>query len=58
MSIYPIKERTKTNRRALEYKSHDGLLLIFPSWLQHSVQPNRSNDFRVSLAFNMGYRSK
>lgn len=58
MSVYPIKERTKTNSQALEYRSHDGLLVIFPSWLQHSVQPNRSDDFRVSLAFNMGYRAK
>jgi uncharacterized protein (TIGR02466 family) len=58
MSVYPIKERTKTNSQALEYKCNDGLLIIFPSWLQHSVQPSRSEDFRVSLAFNMGYRSK
>ncbi|MBX3445334.1 MAG: hypothetical protein KF765_01160 [Parvibaculaceae bacterium] len=31
---------------------------LFPGWLQHSVQPNRSNDFRVSISFNMGFRRK
>ena len=34
------------------------LLLIFPGWLQHSVQPNRSEEFRVSISFNMGFRRK
>lgn len=57
MSVYPIKKRTKVNSQALEYRCSDGLLVIFPSWLQHSVQPNRSNDFRVSIAFNMGYQA-
>lgn len=56
MSVYPIKKRTKVNSQALEYRCSDGLLVIFPSWLQHSVQPNRSDDFRVSIAFNMGYQ--
>lgn len=56
MNVYPIKKRTKTNSQALEYRCADGLLVIFPSWLQHSVQPNRSNDYRVSIAFNMGYQ--
>ncbi|MBI1261445.1 MAG: hypothetical protein GC184_06945 [Rhizobiales bacterium] len=58
MSLYPIKKRTKTNSQALEYRCANGLLIIFPSWLQHGVQPNRSNDYRVSIAFNMGYRPK
>lgn len=27
--------------------------IIFPSWLEHYVEPNMSNDKRISLAFNM-----
>jgi uncharacterized protein (TIGR02466 family) len=30
----------------------EGKLIIFPSWLVHYVQPNRSNQDRISLAFN------
>ena len=30
----------------------DNLLIIFPSWLEHYVQPNNSNVQRISIAFN------
>ena len=30
----------------------EGRILIFPSWLWHSVQPNKSNDIRISVSFN------
>ncbi|MBC7102638.1 MAG: 2OG-Fe(II) oxygenase family protein [Parvibaculum sp.] len=58
MCTFPVKERTRINSQAMEYKGKEGLLLIFPGWLQHSVQPNRSEDFRVSISFNMGFRRK
>lgn len=29
-----------------------GLLLLFPSWLEHYVEPNNSEDDRISIAFN------
>lgn len=31
-----------------------GRLLIFPSWLLHEVQPQRCDEERISLAFNLG----
>ena len=31
-----------------------GLLLLFAPELQHSVEPNRSNQLRLSIAFNFG----
>ena len=34
-------------------KVSDGTLLVFPSWLQHSVDPNRSNGERLSISFNI-----
>jgi len=58
MCTFPVKQRTRINSQAMEYKGREGLLLIFPGWLQHSVQPNRSEDFRVSISFNMGFRKK
>jgi uncharacterized protein (TIGR02466 family) len=30
-----------------------GAVLVFPGWLQHSVEENRSEDDRISIAFNL-----
>ena len=30
-----------------------GQLLMFPSWLPHSVEPYRGSDVRISIAFNL-----
>ena len=29
-----------------------GRIIIFPAWLWHSVEPNQSNDLRISVSFN------
>lgn len=29
-----------------------GLLILFPSWLEHYVEPNNNEDDRISIAFN------
>ena len=57
MNVYPVKKRKPINLQAVEYRAEEGLLLIFPSWLQHSVQPNKSEGDRVSISFNIGFRS-
>lgn len=36
------------------YAAKTGALYVFPSWLKHSVQGNRSNSDRISVAFNYG----
>jgi len=35
-----------------------GLLLLFPSWLEHNVPTNKTDEERVSLAFNISMRTK
>jgi len=30
----------------------EGRMIMFPSWLWHSVEPNESNDIRISVSFN------
>ena len=32
---------------------YEGSILIFPSWLFHSVYPNRSDDDRICVSFNI-----
>lgn len=36
------------------YDSTPGKLLVFPSWLEHRVYPNMSDEPRISIAFNFG----
>jgi uncharacterized protein (TIGR02466 family) len=31
-------------------------LILFPSWLMHSVEPNLSQEDRISISFNLGVR--
>ena len=36
----------------IKYTPEQGRVLIFPSWINHSVQPNKSLEDRISIAFN------
>jgi uncharacterized protein (TIGR02466 family) len=37
------------------YKAKQGTLLIFPSWVEHSVTPNFTQEDRISISFNTNY---
>jgi uncharacterized protein (TIGR02466 family) len=49
----PVRELTAENADQVVVKVEDGTLLLFPAWLQHSVDPNRSGRVRISLGFNV-----
>ncbi len=49
----PVTELTAENTEQVVLKVRDGMLLLFPAWLQHSVDPNRSGRPRISLGFNI-----
>lgn len=38
--------------REVHYEPVAGRCIMFPSWLNHTVDPNRSNDIRISVSFN------
>ena len=38
--------------REVHYEPKAGRCIMFPAWLWHEVQPNRSNDTRISVSFN------
>ncbi len=38
--------------RDIHLQPKENRAVIFPSWLWHSVQPNQSNDIRISISFN------
>lgn len=38
---------------SINYSPIEGGLILFPSWLTHSVEENKSNSDRISIAFNV-----
>jgi uncharacterized protein (TIGR02466 family) len=49
----PVVELTAENTDQVVVSVQDGTLLMFPSYLQHSVDTNRSARERVSISFNI-----
>lgn len=47
------KEVNDVNTDQYQIKPKDGLIIMFPSFLHHSVENNQSNEERYSLAFNV-----
>lgn len=49
----PVTELTAVNTDQVVVRVKDGMLLVFPSYLVHSVDANASGETRVSLSFNL-----
>jgi len=48
-----IKKPNKLNSDSHSIKPKEGLLVLFPSYLHHSVEVNQSNDERIVISFNI-----
>lgn len=33
----------------------EDMIILFPSWLSHKVEPNKNKDLRISIAFNISF---
>lgn len=49
----PVTRLVAANADQAVVRVSDGTLLLFPSWLQHSVDPNASQGNRISVSFNV-----
>jgi uncharacterized protein (TIGR02466 family) len=49
----PVVELTAENADQVVVRVTDGTLLLFPSYLQHSVDANASEEERISISFNL-----
>jgi uncharacterized protein (TIGR02466 family) len=49
----PVTELTSQNTDQVVVTVSDGMLLMFPSYLAHSVAANESDKLRISISFNM-----
>ena len=52
------KEYTKDNGTLYFFPAKINRMVLFPSWLQHYVPKNNSNDNRISIAFNVMLRGQ
>lgn len=46
---------TPLSYTTVSYIPKQGDFLIFPSWLEHLVEPSQTDEERISVAFNYGY---
>ena len=49
----PVTELTAENTDQVVVRVRDGTLLLFPSYLEHSVDSNSSGEERISISFNI-----
>ena len=48
-----VTELTAENTDQVVVEVSDGTLLLFPSWLPHSVNASASDETRISVSFNL-----
>lgn len=52
--LAPVSTRLVAETQAeIQIEAKPGRMLLFPSWLRHSVRPNYGNEERVSISFNV-----
>jgi len=53
--VMPVRVGTQHPKhlwRDVNLEPIPGRIVIFPAWLWHAVEPNKSNDIRISVSFN------
>ncbi len=53
MLSYPVTKPTDFTTGEARLPPEEGRIYVFPDWLEHGVDENRSNADRVSIAFNV-----
>lgn len=61
MNPWPVAsdgDRDMRHWDRVNYKPIPGRLIMFPSWLEHDVEPNLSEAERISISFNLSLRKR
>lgn len=53
MLTYPASKPTDFTADEIRMPPEEGRMYVFPGWLEHGVEENRSNRDRVSISFNV-----
>ena len=55
---YPaLEKKTEFNLKVEKIEIEEGDLLLFPAYLPHGVQENKSNEDRIVISFNININS-
>lgn len=58
LSYIGVDSYNQFNSSTWWIKPENNLLILFPSWLKHHVEPNLSNKKRISISFNIYFKKK
>jgi len=53
MMTYPIEQPTDFTSSEIQMRPEEGRLYVFPGWLEHGVEENKSDRDRISISFNV-----
>ena len=53
MMTYPATQPTEFTSEEVRMEPEEGRMYVFPGWLEHGVEENKSDQDRVSIAFNV-----
>ena len=53
MLTYPVTKPTEFTAEEMRMPPEEGRMYVFPGWLEHGVEENKSDQDRVSIAFNV-----
>ncbi len=53
MLSYPVTQPTEFTTGEVRMPPEEGRMYVFPGWLEHGVEENKSDRDRVSIAFNV-----
>ena len=58
LRIIPPTQIMSIYQNHMEYQPKEGRIILFPSWVQHSVKSNLTNLNRISVSFNFDRNKK
>lgn len=53
MMTYPVDKATDFTAEEILMRPEEGRMYVFPGWLEHGVEENKSDRDRVSISFNV-----
>ena len=53
MMTYPVERTSEFTAEEITMRPEEGRMYVFPGWLEHGVEENKSTQDRVGISFNV-----
>lgn len=53
MMTYPVERANDFTAEEIQMRPEEGRMYVFPGWLEHGVEENKSDRDRISISFNV-----